>query len=106
MVCLAELGEQPGDEILESPAKPVFAGKKHSQPEGQKCGKKQRGHEAGSPEVRGAGLVTGGEFSEVYFQPRVVREVVELDMLKESHGDGLGCESPGIGVAAEFEAGD
>jgi hypothetical protein len=42
---LAELFQQPRDEILESPAKPVFAGKKHSQPESQKCGEYKWRHE-------------------------------------------------------------
>jgi hypothetical protein len=50
-------------------------------------------------------LVSAGQFSEIYGQPHVVGELVELDLAKESHRDGRGCESPRVGITAEFEAG-
>lgn len=50
-------------------------------------------------------LIAAGQFSEIYGEPPVVGEVVELDLAEEAHGHGLRCESTRVRVAAEFEAG-
>ncbi len=48
--------------------------------------------------------VAAGQFGEVYGQPAVVREVVELDIAEEARGDRLGSELPRPRISAEFEA--
>jgi hypothetical protein len=67
-----------------------------------------------SPVVRAIGtpfgrrrceLVPAGQFCEVYGQPAVLVEVVELNLAEESSRDGRGSESPRVRIAAEFEAG-
>ena len=50
--------------------------------------------------------VPAGEFGHIDSHPPVIREVEKLNFAKEGCRNWLESESPRIGVAAEFEAGD
>jgi len=49
--------------------------------------------------------VPAAEFGQIYGQPPVMGEVVELDLAEKGSRDGSGSESPCVGITAEFEAG-
>ena len=101
----AEFVEQPGGEVLERSADSMLAGKGDSQPGGEQGAEEGRGHRLGISWGRGWS-VPAGQFGEVYGQPAVVREVVELDLAEKARGDRRGCEPPSPGVSAEFEPGE
>ena len=50
--------------------------------------------------------VPAGEFGHINSHPPVMGEIEKFDFAKEGSRDGRRCESPRVGIAAEFEAGD
>jgi hypothetical protein len=108
---VSQPGHEPRAQCLQGSTEFRFAGQQDRQAQS----KDRENHPDGSHGapferewVRGGereNSVAAGQFSEVYGEPRVGREVKEFDLTKHGSRNSGGRKPPRVRVAAEFEAG-